>query len=355
MYYRRENMTFEELIEFARKEGCSDVHITVGTAIALRKFGKLEMLDPIPEPSESEEMILEHLSEDQKSRVLGGEDLDFAMIMPNRIRLRANIYHQRNHLAATYRILQESIPDFEELGIPQAIRKLADEPRGLVLITGPTGSGKTTTMAAMIDYINKNQAKHVITIEDPIEYVYPYAKSMIHQREVGKDVAEFSTALRSALREDPDIILVGEMRDYETISAAITAAETGHLVLATLHTTNAPQTVERILDAYPPHAQAQARTQLASVLKGICTQVLIPKYDGKGMVMATEVLLNNEAIANQIRDNKNHQIYSSIQAGVAQGMHSLNSDIRRLERSQIITHESALKFCTSKKEYENER
>ena len=348
-------MTFEELIEYARKEGCSDVHITVGTAIALRKFGKLEMLEPIPQPYESENMILEHLSEEQKSRVVGGEDLDFAMIMPNNIRLRANIYHQRNHLAATYRILQESIPTFDELGIPDAIRKLADEPRGLVLITGPTGSGKTTTMASMVDYINKNQAKHVITIEDPIEYVYPYAKSMIHQREVGKDVAEFATALRSALREDPDVILVGEMRDFETISAAVTAAETGHLVLATLHTTSAPQTVDRILDAYPPYAQAQARIQLASVLKGICTQVLIPKYDGKGMVMATEVLLNSDAIANQIRENKNHQIYTSIQAGMTMGMHTLNWDIRRLERSQIITRESALRFCSSKKDYENER
>ena len=348
-------MTFEELIEYARKEGCSDVHITVGTAIALRKFGKLEMLEPIPQPYESENMILEHLSEEQKSRVVGGEDLDFAMIMPNNIRLRANIYHQRNHLAATYRILQESIPTFDELGIPDAIRKLADEPRGLVLITGPTGSGKTTPMASMVDYINKNQAKHVITIEDPIEYVYPYAKSMIHQREVGKDVAEFATALRSALREDPDVILVGEMRDFETISAAVTAAETGHLVLATLHTTSAPQTVDRILDAYPPYAQAQARIQLASVLKGICTQVLIPKYDGKGMVMATEVLLNSDAIANQIRENKNHQIYTSIQAGMTMGMHTLNWDIRRLERSQIITRESALRFCSSKKDYENER
>lgn len=348
-------MTFEELIEYARKEGCSDVHITVGTAIALRKFGKLEMLEPIPQPYESENMILEHLTEEQKSRVIGGEDLDFAMIMPNRIRLRANIYHQRNHLAATYRILQETIPTFDELGIPEAIRKLADEPRGLVLITGPTGSGKSTTMASMVDYINKTQSKHIITIEDPIEYVYPYAKSMIHQREVGRDVAEFSIALRSALREDPDIILVGEMRDYETISAAVTAAETGHLVLATLHTTSAPQTVDRILDAYPPYAQSQARIQLASVLKGICTQVLIPKYDGNGMVMATEVLLNSDAVANQIRENKNHQITTSMQAGMAQGMHTLNWDIRRLERSQIITRENALKFCSSKKDYENER
>lgn len=346
-------MEFLDLIEYARKEKCSDVHITVGTAIAIRKFGKLEMLDPIPSAAESQDMILEGLSDDQRRRVMGGEDLDFAMVMPGDIRVRANIYHQRNHLAATYRILSADIPSFDELGVPDAIRKIINEPRGLVLITGPTGSGKTTTLASMINHINETQAKHIITIEDPIEFVYPYYKSMIHQRELGKDVDSFDIALRSALREDPDIILVGEMRDYETISAAITAAETGHLVFATLHTTSAAQTVERIIDAYPAHAQNQARVQMASVLKAVCTQVLMPKYHGDGMVMATEVLINNEAVANQIRENKIHLIPSSIQAGMQQGMHSLNYDIRRLEKSQIISHETALKFCSSQKDYEN--
>lgn len=347
-------MNFTELIELARSKGCSDVHITVGTAIALRRFGELEMLPDIPSPVESLEMINEGLTAKQMEILQEGKDLDFAMIMPNNIRLRANIYHQRNNIAASYRILNERIPSCEELQIPNAVKKLADEPRGLVLITGATGSGKTTTLASLIDYINTTQAKHVLTIEDPIEYVYPYGKSMIHQREVGKDVADFATALRSALREDPDVILVGEMRDQETISAAITAAETGHLVFATLHTNSATQTVERIIGSYPPHAQEQARTQLATVLKGVCTQVLIPRRDGEGMVIATEVMLNNEAIANQIRESKTHQLNSSIQGAMAVGMHTMNHDIRRLERSMTITREDALAYCTNRKEYENQ-
>lgn len=312
------------------------------------------MLPDVPSAVESLEMINENLSAKQMELLQEGKDLDFAMIMPNNIRLRANIYHQRNNLAASYRILNERIPSCEELQIPEPVRKLADEPRGLVLITGATGSGKTTTLASMIDYINRTKAKHVITIEDPIEYVYPYGKSMIHQREVGKDVADFAIALRSALREDPDVILVGEMRDQETISAAITAAETGHLVFATLHTNSATQTVERIIGSYPPHAQDQARTQLATVLKGVCTQTLIPRRDGEGMVIATEVMLNNEAIANQIRESKTHQLNSSIQGAMMAGMHTMNHDIRRLERSMTISREDALKYCQNRKEYENQ-
>ena len=347
-------MKFIDLIEEAKSQNVSDVHITVGTSIAFRKFGKLEILNPMPSASESEDLILEGLNDEQKKKVLSGEDLDFAMMIGG-TRLRANIYHQRNNLAATYRILRDSIPSFDELDIPEAVRKLINEPRGLVLITGPTGSGKTTTLASMVDYVNKKQAKHVMTIEDPIEYVYYHAKSMIHQREVGRDVDSFAKALRSSLREDPDIILVGEMRDFETISAAITAAETGHLVLSTLHTTSAPQTIERIIDAYPPHGQAQARTQLANVLKGIVTQQLIPRDDGEGMAIATEVLINNEAIANQIRENKTHQIVSSMQAGMAQGMHTMNADLKRLVREQKINNTTAFKYCSNVKDYENQR
>lgn len=301
-------------------------------------------------------MILECLTEQERSRVLAGEDLDMAIMLPGGVRVRANIYHQRNNLAATYRILNDKIPTFDELEIPQAVRKLVNEPRGLILITGPTGSGKTTTLASMIDYVNKNQAKHVITIEDPIEYVYYHAKSMIHQREIGKDVPTFEKALHSALREDPDIILVGEMRDYETISAAITAAETGHLVLSTLHTSSAAQTIERIIDAYPSHGQAQARTQLANVLKGIVTQVLVPEEDiHGGMTIATEVLLNTDAIANQIRENKTHQITSSIISSGSTGMHTMNADLKRLEREGRISRATALKYCSNVKDYDNQR
>ncbi|MBE5947008.1 MAG: PilT/PilU family type 4a pilus ATPase [Lachnospiraceae bacterium] len=347
-------MGFVDIIEEAKAQKASDVHITVGTAMAFRKFGKLEILSPAPTAEESEDLILEGLTEKQRQKVLNGEDLDFAMMIGG-TRLRANIYHQRNNLAATYRILQDRIPTFDELNLPEAARKLINEPRGLVLITGPTGSGKTTTLASMIDYVNKKQAKHVMTIEDPIEYVYYHAKSMIHQREVGKDVDTFATALRSSLREDPDIILVGEMRDYETISAAITAAETGHLVLSTLHTTSAPQTIERIIDAYPHHGQSQARTQLANVLKGIVTQQLIPRDDGEGMAIATEILINTEAIANQIRENKTHQIISSMQGSYSLGMHTMNSDLRRLVKEQKITNTTALKYCSNVKDFENLR
>ncbi len=348
-------MKFEELIAYAKAEGCSDVHITVGTSIAIRKVGELKMIEPVPTAQESEDMIFEKLDEKQKARVRAGEDLDFALFTEDGSRIRANIYHQRNNLAATYRLLNTEIPTFDQLGIPSAVRKFVDEPRGLVLITGPTGSGKTTTLASMINYINVNRAKHVITIEDPIEYVYYHAKSMIHQREVGRDVSDFAKALRSSLREDPDIILVGEMRDYETISAAITAAETGHLVLSTLHTTSAAQTIERILDAYPPHGQAQARSQLANVLKGVCTQVLCPSEDKSGMVMATEVLVNNEAIATQIRDAKTHQIPSSIQSGALLGMHTMNADLKRLVKEHKITNATALKYCSNVKDFENQR
>ncbi len=344
-------MGFTELIEYARQDGCSDVHITVGTAIARRKFGKLELLEPIPSAEESQAMIMEKLTDEQKSKVLAGEDLDFALMMPDGSRLRANIYHQRNNLAAVYRILNQDIPSFDDLGVPVAARSLIEEPRGLLLITGPTGSGKTTTMAAMVDYINKNMDKHVITIEDPIEYVYYHKRSMIHQREIGKDVKDYATALYSALREDPDIILVGEMRDYETIRAAITAAETGHLVLSTLHTTNASQTVERIIEAYPPHGQNQVRGQLANVLKGVISQVLIPLDDGNGMVMASELLLNNDAIANQIRENKTHQILSTIQSNSMAGMHTLDADLKRLVREWKITNETALKYCSNPKNF----
>ena len=296
-------MDFTLLIEDARNDNCSDVHITVGTAIARRRYGKLELLYPVPTAEESERMIMEKLTEEQRAYVKAGNDLDLSIMMPDGSRLRANIYHQRNNLAAVYRILNNTIPTFEELNLPEAVCKLADEPRGLVLVTGPTGSGKTTTMASMVNYINKTMDKHVITIEDPIEYVYYHERSMIHQREIGKDVVDFPSALRSALREDPDVILVGEMRDYETIRAAITAAETGHLVLSTLHTNNAAQTVERVIESYPPNFQNMVRSQLASVLRGVVTQVLIPGMKGNSMEIATEVLLNNDAVANQIREN----------------------------------------------------
>lgn len=331
---REKEMDINELLLWARKEDCSDLHITAGTALAVRKYGTLKILngpgDFIPTLTESEALILALLTEEQKEIVLRGSDLDVGSMMPDGTRIRTNVYHQRNHLAASIRLLNNKIPSVEELGLPDTILKLADVHNGLVLVTGPTGSGKSTTLASMVEHINATQAKHVITIEDPIEYIYEHKKAMIHQREVGKDVDTFAEALRSALREDPDIILVGEMRDFETINAAITAAETGHLVLATLHTSSAAQTVERIIDGCPVDAQNRVRIQLANVLRGIITQHLLPREDGYGRVPATEIMINNNAVANHIRENKAFLINNDIQAGMQQGMHTMQSDVQRL-------------------------
>lgn len=336
-------MTLNQLLTYAVRTDCSDVHITAGTNLAIRRYGVLSILADCPTAEESTSMIYELLDMKQIERVNLGEDLDIGVMLPDGTRIRANIYHQRNNLAASIRILQQVIPSFEELGLPSVVKDLAEMPRGLVLVTGPTGSGKSTTLASMVDYINKNHARHVMTIEDPIEYVYPHNQAMIHQREVGKDAKSFASALRSALREDPDVILVGEMRDYETISAAVAAAETGHLVLSTLHTTSAAQTVERIIDACPLEGQNQMRSQFANVIRGVITQQLIPTANGEGRVIATEVMIANFAISNLIRENKTIQIPSLLQSGRREGMHTLNDDLVRLVQDDKITRDTALK------------
>ena len=259
-------MELKELIKYARDNRCSDLHITAGEAVAVRKYGELELLDITPSIEETEDMIFSILGDEDIQNVQAGKDIDVASTDESGGRLRINIYHQRRNLAASIRLLDSVIPSFEELGHSgKLFSKLVEKRSGLILVTGPTGSGKSTTLAAMIDYINNNMSRHIITVEDPIEYVYGFKKSMIHQRQVGRDVPDFATALRSALREDPDVILVGEMRDYETINAAITAAETGHLVLSTLHTRSATQTVERIISACPIEAQSALIIQIASV------------------------------------------------------------------------------------------
>jgi len=336
-------MNFDELIAYARANKCSDIHITVGTALAIRRFGTLKILDDVPTADESREMIYSILTDDERAYINSGKDLDVGVMLPDGYRIRANIYHQRNNLAASIRLFEKRIPSFEELGLPNAVRDLATTPRGLILVTGPTGSGKSTTLASIVDFINQTNARHIMTIEDPIEYVYPHNKAMIHQREIGKDVDTFSGALRSALREDPDIILVGEMRDYETISAAITAAETGHLVLSTLHTTSASQTVERIIDACPLEGQNQVRAQFANVIRGVFTQQLLPRADGTGRVLATEVMVATTGITNLIRENKTIQIPSMIQSGRSLGMHTMNDDLANLVRYGTITMTEAMK------------
>ena len=332
----------EELVAYAKETRCSDIHITVGTNLAIRRFGTLEILEPAPTADESRNMIFSILSPQQVEKIQTGHDLDVGCMLRDGTRIRANIFHQRNNLACSIRLLDTVIPSFEQLDLPPVVKKFADAPRGLVLVTGPTGSGKSTTLASMVQYINHSVPRHIVTIEDPIEYVYPHEKSMIHQREIGADVDSFSTALRSSLREDPDIILVGEMRDFETISAAIAAAETGHLVLSTLHTTSAAQTVERIIDACPLEGRDQIRAQFANVIRGVISQTLLPKADGSGRQIITEVMVGNVAIGNLIRECKTVQIPSMIQAGRAYGMQTLNDDLAIKVRLGRITREDAL-------------
>ena len=335
-------MTFEDLMDYAISRNCSDVHITQGTNLAVRRYGELIILDEIPTFEEARDMIYTILSTDEIKRVENGEDVDVGRMIDNDIRIRANVYHQRNNLACSIRLLMAEIPEFEDLGLPEVIKTLATANNGIILVTGPTGSGKTTTLSAIVDYINKNEAKHVITIEDPIEYIYPHNRAMIHQREVGRDVSSFAYALHSALREDPDIILVGEMRDYETISAAITAAETGHLVLSTLHTTSAAQTVERIIDACPADTQEQIRAQFVNVIQAVFSQQLLPLATGQGRVVATETMIANYAIKNLIAEQKTNQINSAIQSGRGQGMKTMNDDLASLVRRGLIEREDAL-------------
>lgn len=340
-----------QIIETGRQMRASDIHISEGLPMMARVDGSLVQAPYEMGGKETADLILSMLDETQKAMLKRGEDLDFPIELPNGERQRVNVFRQQKKLAATIRLLNNHIPTLEELNLPLVLKKLADEPRGLILVTGPTGSGKSTTLAAMIDYINSNRADHIITVEDPIEYVYQQKRSLIHQRETGRDVESFAAALRSALREDPDIILVGEMRDFETISAALTAAETGHLVLSTLHTTGAAQTIDRIIDACPASSQSQVRTQLAGVLKGIITQCLIPKMSG-GRIAATEILLGTDAAMNLVRENKCHQLGSVMQSGRALGMHSLNSDLARLVQGGVIDRDMAYQYSNDKKDLE---
>ena len=335
-------MTFEELMTYAIERDCSDVHITQGTNLALRRYGMLHILDERPTAEEAQEMIYAILTTDEIKRVEEGEDVDVGRMIDNGTRVRANVYHQRNNLACSIRLLMSEIPEFEDLGLPEVIKSLATANNGIILVTGPTGSGKTTTLSAIVDYINKNEAKHVITIEDPIEYIYPHNRAMIHQREVGRDVKSFAYALHSALREDPDIILVGEMRDFETISAAITAAETGHLVLSTLHTQSAAQTINRIIDGSPMDMQATIRSQFAASIRGVISQQLLPTTDGNGRVLTTEVMVGTSAIKSLILEDKIQMIPGAIQSGHKEGMHTLNEDLVRLFRDGLISKRTAL-------------
>ena len=337
-------MQIHELTALARNSKASDIHISEGLPLMFRIDGHLAEAPVQLSAAETRSLILSLMDEAHREAITSERiDADFALVAPDGTRSRVNVFYQQGRAAATLRLL----------AMPPVLTKLADEPRGLILVTGPTGSGKSTTLAAMIDHINKTRSDHIITIEDPIEYVYQGRCSLIHQREVGADVHSFASALRSALREDPDVILVGEMRDYETISAAVTAAETGHLVLSTLHTIGAAQTIDRIIDVCPVGAQNQIRGQLAAVLRGVITQQLLPLAVGKGRCAATEILVGTDAVANLIREGKCYQIPSILQSGAALGMHSLNADLARLVSTGRITREAAERCATNKSDLKN--
>ena len=340
------DFTLNELLIEAIESKASDVHITVGMPPLMRVNGLLaKMRDYVLKPEHTAYICLGMLNEKQKEILEEKGEVDFSYGIPNVSRFRVNIYRQRKSLTAAIRIIMTSIPTIDSLNLPPILKQLAMKPRGLILVTGPTGSGKSTTLAAMVDFINNQRSCHILTLEEPIEYLHKHKTSMINQREVGDDSTTFATGLRAALREDPDVILVGEMRDLETISTAISAAETGHLVMSTLHTTSAAQTIDRVIDVFPPYQQTQVRVQLASVVQGIIAQQLLITADNKGRVAALEILLGTDAVRNTIREGKVHQIQSYIQTGIKQGMMSMDYSLSQLVRKAQISTETAYSYC----------
>ena len=337
-----------EILKNASKAGASDVHLTVGIPPKMRLNGSLVDVDDnmvILTARDTLEMVNGIVNEKQRERLVEHGELDMAYEIPEIGRFRVNIFKQKDVYALALRLLSTKIPEAEVLGVPQSVIELYKLRRGLVLVTGPTGSGKSTTLAAIIDKINKNRDVHIITLEDPIEYVHAHNKSIVNQREIGQDSKSYANALRAALREDPDVILVGEMRDYETISVAVTAAETGHLVLSTLHTIGATSTIDRIIDVFPPHQQQQIRTQLANTLEAVVSQQLMPAEDGEGRVAAFEVLHATHAVRNLVREGKTHQLISVIQTNRKQGMVTMDESIQQLYMANKIERDTAIKFA----------
>lgn len=338
--------TIEEMLKIAKEAGASDVHLTVGVPPKMRVNGKLITMDyDRLLPPDTKALLDEIMNEQQKARFEEWGEYDMSFSIPNQGRYRANAYKQRGSVALALRLVGTQVPSAESLGLPPSVIDLYQRKRGLVLVTGPTGSGKSTTLAAIIDKINNNRECHVITLEDPIEYLHQHRRSMVNQREIGLDSQNYATALRAALREDPDVILVGEMRDFETISVAITAAETGHLVLSTLHTIGAASTVDRVIDVFPPHQQQQVRVQFANVLEAVVSQQLIPRADGSGRVAAFEVLHANHAVRNLIREAKSHQLMSIMQTNRKMGMIAMDEAIIQLYTAGTITKDMAIQFA----------
>jgi twitching motility protein PilT len=341
----QQELNLRLLLQEMIQRGASDLHVTVGNPPKIRVDGDLtdSNIKKVLAPKDTLSLAYSILTDNQKKRFETDDELDFSFGVQNLSRFRGNVYKQRGCVAMAIRQIPYEIISIEKLGLPPIVNQLCERPRGLVLVTGPTGSGKSTTLAAMVDKVNKERKGHIITIEDPIEFIHRHQGCMINQREVGADTQSFRAALKYALRQDPDVILVGEMRDLETISAALTIAETGHLVFATLHTNSAAESINRIIDAFPAHQQGQVRAQLAFVLEGVVTQTLIPRARGKGRVVAAEVMMCTAAIRAVIRDEKVHQIYSLMQAGKKHGMQTMNDALQMLYTKGEVTLEEALK------------
>ena len=336
--------SIDTLLEWMVARNASDLHVTVGSQPAVRVNGHLHRMDNFPALSaeDTRELLYRILNSEQQKRLEIDRQLDLSYSIPGLARFRVNIYSQRESLAGAFRMIPAALKTLEELGLPGSLHELGEKPRGLVLVTGPTGSGKSTTLAALIDEINRTRADHIITIEDPIEFLHKHKSCVVNQREIGPDATSFADALRGALRQDPDVILLGEMRDLETISTALTAAETGHLVFATLHTQDAASTIDRIIDVFPAAQQGQIRTQLAGTLQGVVAQTLLPTADGQGRVAAIEILLPDDAVRNLIRQGKLEQIYSVMQTGTSRGMQTMEQALADLTVRRIIDKDDAL-------------
>jgi twitching motility protein PilT len=336
--------TIDDLLETMVALGASDLHVTVGSHPVIRLNGSLERLDDFPRLSadDTQRLLYRILSTEQQKHLEINRQIDVSYSIPGLARFRVNVYFQRESLGAAFRMIPAELKTLEDLGLPTQLHELSKKPRGLVLVTGPTGSGKSTTLAAVVDEINRTRDDHIMTIEDPIEFLHRHKRCIVNQREIGPDATSFAEALRGALRQDPDVILLGEMRDLETISTAITAAETGHLVFATLHTQDAPSTIDRLIDVFPAAQQEQIRVQLAATIQGIVTQTLLPTVDGKGRVAALEILLPDDAVRNLIRQAKVEQIYSVMQTNTGRGMQTLEQALVDLVTRGIVTQEVAM-------------
>jgi twitching motility protein PilT len=333
---------FADVLLEVMERNASDLHLTAGSPPMVRQHGTLHALDyPKLSPQVVREVVYSILTNDQRQRLETDWQLDLAYSIPNKARFRVNAYFQRASIGAAFRLIPQHMPALGELGLPSVLEDFTKKPRGFVLVTGPTGSGKSTSLAAMIDLINDRRHEHIMTIEDPIEFLHRHKNCIVNQRELGSDAKSFALALKAALRQDPDVILVGEMRDLETIATALTAAETGHLVFATLHTQDTAQTVDRIVDVFPPEQQHQVRVQLSVALQGIVTQQLLPKASGDGRVCAAEVLVPTPAVRNLIREGKTHQLYSALQTGASHGMQTMDTSLADLVRRNLISRELA--------------